>query len=79
MARTSRTHVTKSCLRPDCKSAARCRGLCMVCYNVARRLMNLGKVTEDDLIATGRILPLQESGSEQARLWLMESGGKAND
>lgn len=44
-----------ACQTPMCssKAAVQCRGLCMRCYSQAKKLVEMGQVTWDDLEAKG--------------------------
>ena len=48
---------TEKCLTPDCTKKQRCRGLCLICYQTARRFITNHKVTWDELEKMGRSLP----------------------
>lgn len=58
------------CLNPHCQKEAATRGLCIGCYNVARRLVKKGIVTWETLQKHGRVRkPGDTSNATQA--WLL--------
>ena len=46
---------TMQCLRPDCTREAQARGLCKVCYTVARRLVIDKQTTWNELEQVGKV------------------------
>jgi hypothetical protein len=54
-----RTQAT--CIIEDCGKPAHARGLCVACYQEARRKIAAGKTTSDKLIKRGLILPRYQS------------------
>lgn len=62
--------LTKNCMRPA--AAALKRGLCMVCYHKAKKLVTAGKATWEEFVRLGLALPDEsdnafESAFEQAK------------
>jgi len=43
-----------ACLNPTCERKTNCRGLCMLCYQTAGRLVRAGRTTWDELEAKGK-------------------------
>lgn len=62
------------CLNPTCKSWSqrRVRGLCVTCYNSVKYLMNSGRVTDQELVAQGKILPVGRV--ETSADWFLSKG-----
>ena len=44
------------CLRKICETEAYARGLCQPCYQTAHRIIKSGKVTEEQLISSNKML-----------------------
>jgi hypothetical protein len=65
------------CLVPGCKKKAMSRGLCRNDYSVARYMINTGRVSENDLVLAGKMLPKKApSGGGNislARKWFEEA------
>ena len=57
------------CMAPGCKGKPRSRGLCENCYTKAKRLVALGTVTWEQLVAAGRCLP----AVDRITRWLLEA------
>ncbi len=48
---------TIKCLIIKCEDEVQTRGLCAKCYSTARMMMASGKITEQELLDKGMILP----------------------
>lgn len=59
------------CLRPECENVAAHRGLCLSCYQAARRLVALKKTTWEALIQRGKAKD-GELGRRKTSNWFLE-------
>jgi len=48
-----------NCITPGCKTEVLARGLCEAHYRALRRAITLDKVSEEDLVSKGLMLPSQ--------------------
>lgn len=66
--------TTTKCLRPDCTSPAKHRGLCGSCYSCACRLVKQNKTSWDVLTSTGKALPAKsvaDNASRHVQEWFL--------
>ena len=49
--------MKKECIHPNCNRPQKARGLCASCYSTLWRLISEQRVTEEQMIQSGRILP----------------------
>jgi len=59
------------CINPNCDKNQHSRGLCSSCYNMANAAINAGDVTEQQLIAAGKMHPAFEKPASK-RSWLLD-------
>lgn len=59
------------CLNPECDGLASTRGLCLGCYQVARRLVKENKTTWATLVAAGRCRASTKPGGNTSA-WLLK-------
>jgi hypothetical protein len=45
------------CIKKGCSRIGRVRGLCSACYTIARDRIRAGKITEQELVRRGELLP----------------------
>jgi hypothetical protein len=71
-----------TCITPGCVAHQQTRGVCVTCYQAAKRLMQTGKATDEQLVGLGLLLPHKQRASagrffaEYAKR-LMESSTKS--
>lgn len=61
------------CLNPQCEMTIFARGLCHSCYVAARRLINKGMITDEELVKRGKLLTstVIKTKKKQREDWLM--------
>lgn len=59
---------SRKCLVPGCDSEGTRRGLCSSCRNAAKRQIDAGRTTEDELIQQQLLLPKGRKGKLAAAL-----------
>lgn len=61
----------KKCLNETCSNSALSRGLCVVCYSIARRLVNTKQTTWEKLEKNGKAKP-RGNRNTQTTEWLLK-------
>jgi hypothetical protein len=63
------------CLVPNCRRTAHGRGLCTLCYTIARRLVRKGLTTWAALESNGKCLPktTKRTHTAKARAWFLSN------
>lgn len=59
---TNRTPLPEKCLTRGCQKGPQQRGLCYTCYKNARKAINDGHASENELIRLGMIREAQHGG-----------------
>ena len=60
------------CLRRICETEAYARGLCQPCYQTAHRLIKSGKVAEEELINSNKMLAKHQGATRsEAVEWFL--------
>lgn len=49
--------MTTACLTPGCAYVPKSRGLCLSCYGTVGRLIRSGRVSDEQLVKRGKLLP----------------------
>lgn len=68
--------ILEKCIVPGCENKIYCRGLCQNCYGVARYMIRRKKVTEKQLVKSGKMLPPKTPTTKKsdAYRWFEETG-----
>lgn len=61
------------CLFPDCTCKVNARGLCHNHYTTTRNLIYAGKITDDELVKKGKILPKRTRDLVTTSQWFLEA------
>lgn len=71
MEAATETKESTTCITPGCGNKDRSRGLCVNCYNTARNLVKVGRVTWEALEKKGKSKPLVRESGKTLTHWFL--------